>query len=306
MNRIILRALVVLILVPLLGLTMLSIPSPVAAAAVLAIAPDDPDIMASIDVQTNIVSITSNGGATWHSLGVPQDFEGEAAIALYDIAISPESVGIHYIAVAGQEPGPKANIWYWKYGSFVPAWYDTSDYDGFAATSGDFSVASAVAFSPAFPFDQVMVAVTANWDGGSGNDLIYFEIFSFNQKYWNQEASFDNYPVLIAGDDGITGLDSASIDLDDGYLGWDEETRIATVDLIVLGDADAQALSGCYQLYDNVVQICSEEPLPDGEIEVGGDAYPVNKAAILAPWITLAVIIITGVIILAKRGQTQS
>jgi len=40
-------------------------------------------------------------------------------------------------------------------------------------------------------------------------------------------------------------------------------------------------------------------------IGVGGEAYPVNKLAILAPWIALAVAIIAGAAIVARRRRTQ-
>ncbi|MDH5363768.1 MAG: hypothetical protein OEW82_01170 [Dehalococcoidia bacterium] len=39
---------------------------------------------------------------------------------------------------------------------------------------------------------------------------------------------------------------------------------------------------------------------------VGGEAYPVNKLAILAPWIALAAAIITGAILFTRRFRTQS
>ena len=44
---------------------------------------------------------------------------------------------------------------------------------------------------------------------------------------------------------------------------------------------------------------------PPSPIGVGGEAYPVNKLAILAPWIALAVAIIAGATIVARRRRTQ-
>ncbi len=41
-------------------------------------------------------------------------------------------------------------------------------------------------------------------------------------------------------------------------------------------------------------------------IEVGGDVYPVNKVALLAPWIALAAVIIAGATIAVRRRRTQS
>lgn len=39
----------------------------------------------------------------------------------------------------------------------------------------------------------------------------------------------------------------------------------------------------------------------DGQLEVGGTVYPVNRAVLLAPWIALAVIALAGTVLLAKR-----
>jgi hypothetical protein len=43
-----------------------------------------------------------------------------------------------------------------------------------------------------------------------------------------------------------------------------------------------------------------------GEIEVGGDVFPANKAALLAPWIALAVVSLVGTAVLVRRLRTQS
>ena len=53
-----------------------------------------------------------------------------------------------------------------------------------------------------------------------------------------------------------------------------------------------------YVTYDDwLTEWCEEcEPIP-----VGGEAYPINKAAVLVPWITLAIFIIAGGILLVRR-----
>ena len=49
------------------------------------------------------------------------------------------------------------------------------------------------------------------------------------------------------------------------------------------------------------------EPLPpDGEIEVGGDIYPVSKVMLLIPWIGLVMALIIGSAIVIKYRRTQS
>ena len=44
----------------------------------------------------------------------------------------------------------------------------------------------------------------------------------------------------------------------------------------------------------------------NGVVEVGGDVYPVNKMAILAPWIALVAAIIAGTTLVVRRRRTQS
>jgi hypothetical protein len=101
----------------------------------------------------------------------------------------------------------------------------------------------AVAFSPHFPSDKVMVAV-----GETDNLSINFEIFSLASREWNTSAGFTGYPVAIVSDDGITGLTSASISLAPEYLGSDDTMRVAFVGLTVDGNAAAKATSGIYRL----------------------------------------------------------
>lgn len=45
------------------------------------------------------------------------------------------------------------------------------------------------------------------------------------------------------------------------------------------------------------------EELPDGQSDgpVGGEIYPVDKAALLVPWIALAAVIIAGGVFLVRR-----
>ena len=58
-----------------------------------------------------------------------------------------------------------------------------------------------------------------------------------------------------------------------------------------------------------------EDPEPDEDVTirevlpsppVGGEAYPVNKIAILAPWIAIAMAIIAGSFIVVRRRRAQS
>ena len=66
----------------------------------VAIAPDDADIVAII-ADTVEVYATINGGTDWGDLGTVQSGSSVVATALYDIDISQDSAGKHYIAAAG-------------------------------------------------------------------------------------------------------------------------------------------------------------------------------------------------------------
>lgn len=49
-----------------------------------------------------------------------------------------------------------------------------------------------------------------------------------------------------------------------------------------------------------------EEPEEEPVVEVGGDVSPVNKLALLAPWIGLTIVIIAGTTIAMRRRLIQS
>lgn len=247
MKRIVIAILFACIFSMLLGTS-----TTLATPDLIAVAPDNANVIASADPVTNEVKVSTNGGAIWINLGVPVETGGNPAIAIHDIAISHQTDGTYYIAVAGTDSANVANIWYFDLANPPPTWADINDLPGYSAPGAN-SGAFAIAFSPAFPLDKVMVAITAVWDGGSNNDHVFFEMFSFNTEIWNYNAGFFGYPVTMASDDGITGIESASILLDPAYLASDDQKRIAFVNLSVAGDADARLLSGLYRLDDYVV-----------------------------------------------------
>ena len=45
---------------------------------------------------------------------------------------------------------------------------------------------------------------------------------------------------------------------------------------------------------------------PPPPVRVGGESYPINKAAVIAPWLALAAAIIAGAIIFMRRRRAQS
>jgi len=210
-------------------------------ADLVAIAPDDADIIAIADNSTPEVYLTVNGGSIWHDFGTPQESGAAAAVAIYDIAISKASDDVHYIAVAGKEAGDVANVWYYQAGAVGATWQETNTLTGFS--SGD--EVAAVAFSPNFPSDKVMLAVSED-----DNSSVKLQMLSLSSNRWNSSANFGSYPVTVVSDDGITGLASASISLAPNYLASQSSRRTAFVSVAVSGDAAATAKSGIYRFKD--------------------------------------------------------
>ena len=208
----------------------------------VAVAPDDDDIVAYADQSDDEVWVSTNGGSTFGTLGVPQD-PGDAVVSsIMDLSISPASSGINYVAVAGEEAGPIANVWWYDVGDASPVWTEINSKAGFTTDETGNSTAAAVEFSPNFPSDQVMLALTGQWDGAGLADNISLEIYSFNQSKANLEAGFDSYPVLVTSDTGITDIDAGSLTLDQDYLGSDDSMRLAFIGLDLAGDEDMNGI----------------------------------------------------------------
>ncbi len=72
----------------------------------------------------------------------------------------------------------------------------------------------------------------------------------------------------------------------------------AVLDVITGGGIEARAEDTA----PITVVVCETPPGP----EVGGDVYPINRIAILTPWIVLAIVIAVGTTILIRRRQNQS
>ena len=72
----------------------------------------------------------------------------------------------------------------------------------------------------------------------------------------------------------------------------------ATMQTVEFGDST----KGRPGLLLNELKCCQEYVPPS---PVGGEAYPINKAPVLAPWIGLAVLFVAGGTILARRRRIQ-
>ena len=237
------------------GLTWSGITPPsVGDASLVAVAPDDADVVAFADSgNTSTIWISINGGTTWGSLGIPAESGGTAIATSNDIAISPSDAGVNYIAVAGVEASTgDANIWWFDIGAAAPVWKETNDKAGFCLNSlTAFAIndgsAFAVAFSPSFASDKVLTAITAN------ATKVEFQMFSLSTKKWNNAAGYGtSWPITIKNDTAqITDMNAGSIALTPDYLGGDEATRNA---FIGASDGTDATLGGIIRAKDTSIK----------------------------------------------------
>jgi len=213
----------------------------------IAVAPDDSNWIAYVDNVTQLVYISDDAGASWDALPAIAD-AGDDLEIIYDLAVSATRSSVHYVAVAGADTdGVGADVFVFNVGAAVPAWSSKADDTGRGATGTD-SAAAAVAFSPNYASDKVMMAVTVD----RGDPAVYYEVYSFDSSLWNDAAAFtDDYPSSLTTEAGISFLSSASIALAPDYLGSDDALRLAFVGVTIQGSAAAEEDSGVYRLDDD-------------------------------------------------------
>ena len=208
----------------------------------VAVAPDDPNIVVVADTATFLCYASVNGGATFGGLLMP----ATAFTGLNDITISPAVGTTHYVAAAGKDAGGP-QIATFNLGATVPAW---TLIDAIGAGCDGTVAANAVAFSPNFASDMILTAVTE-----LGTTDVLFEIFSFAGLNWNDSAGFADYTGVlnkIATGTAIAPIQSATIDLLPTYLGSDPLSRKGFVGL-ALNAAETTAVKvvgGIYRMSD--------------------------------------------------------
>jgi hypothetical protein len=229
------------------GVTWTALNTPI-RTDLIAVAPDDKNLVAIGNNTTLDVRISADGGLTWHTTGTIQESPGGApAEAIYDLAISPIRNFIHYVTVAGKEVGDLANLWYFNFGAVLfPAWYETNNPAKGFDTANE---TATLAFSPHFSTDGTVVAVT---DKESEN--VSVQVLYIDTKTWNSMAGYTDYPYMIVHDSGIKRLTSASIALSPYYFGTDATTYKMFIGLTVDGSGTAPAKSGIYRIADTFLQ----------------------------------------------------
>lgn len=209
----------------------------------VAVAPDHPDIVAYADKTAKEVFVSTDGGLTWSSIGGPTGIDN-----INDMDMSAASVGIHYLAVAGVDGGV-AKVWTYNISAAAPAWRDASALSGFGTYTTP-SAAVAVAYSPNFPSDQVLLVLVADYDDTVATDYIYLLMFSEDREMWNADAGFDGFPVTVVEDTGIAGIDSASLALGPDYQGSDDDMRLVFVGLDIATD---ETYNGIHRAYNTSI-----------------------------------------------------
>jgi hypothetical protein len=101
-------------------------------------------------------------------------------------------------------------------------------------------------------------------------------------------------------DELVSGLNIVEISTANEYMGPQDGQDNGTIDSNPAGLIFEIAIS-----YDEGVPPPPPPP-PPPPIEVGGFVYPVNKIALLAPWIALAVVIATSATVMVRRRQGQN
>ncbi len=212
----------------------------------IAVAQDDPNYLAVANTTGNLIHvfISDDAGANWDTLGAVGALDTAT-----DLAISVEKGGNHFIAVIGDDGGT-VETWYYEIGAIGSAWTEATG--GSPATA---DAAGAVAFSPNFYSDQVMVNITANVSG----DTLDLNIYSFNTNTWNSGA-FTAYPADLMQDTPgtLATLDSASIAMAPDYLGSDDDMRVLFYGLTVNAGNNTET-DGIFRLDDDDVTTLKDE-----------------------------------------------
>jgi hypothetical protein len=197
----------------------------------VAVAPDNPDMVAAV-TETGTVEYSTNGGSSWTELDAPT-----ATGNVYDISVSEETGGAYYIAVAGNESS-LAQLWTIKLaaGEDWEQRYDTAN----GAKSQE--AAWAVTFSPNFNTDKVIIVVTANASTDATLQVLWYE----SPYNWNDDATaFPTYGEGIVISTIGAALDKADVAVHPEFLASDEATRIYFVGLA------ASTTGGVYRIIDD-------------------------------------------------------
>ncbi|MFC2072912.1 hypothetical protein ACFLUU_09525, partial [Chloroflexota bacterium] len=188
---------------------------PAAAVMFVAVASDDPNVVAIVTAEPEVY-FSTDGGSSWTDLNIPVTVN---TINDIDVSVGPT----HYVAVGGSTTGGMAELWTRKL-AIAQDW-EAEAGEGTAFTTAQTTIA-AVKFSPNFETDETITVIS-----GSATNAC-FQVFRWTegQQGWNQEIAYegmDEYGTGFLLDTINGGLAAADIALLPTYLGWDPVERIA-------------------------------------------------------------------------------
>jgi len=243
----------------------------------IAVAQDDANYVA-VAADNSTVFITKDAGANWSNLGLGND---DAVFNTLDLALSVTKGGNHFVAVCGIDVGDNdGEVHSYEIGAVGAAFSEIStSAKNFPANT---DIVGAVAFSPNFASDQVLLAVGADYT----NEDVDFSVYAYNQGNWNLGA-FSAYPANLLQDTptNLTALDAAAIAPAPDYLASDESMRIAFVGLAVNGGTSATETDGIFRMDDKDVTVLKDKKSIcsvafDGSLMVAGryDAIDIYRS----------------------------
>jgi len=207
----------------------------------IAVAPDDPNIVVVVDgaAATRKAFVSTNGGSSFGDIALP-------AGAFYDVAISPLSGSVRYIAVAGTGGANTPLLRYFNLGAAATSWKDAcaaADWTGGGNPANPIDFMRAVEFSPNFASDSVMVAVSEETGLLGGARL---HMGSFSCKCWDAAAGFTSWPVKF--ESNVGAINVARIDLAPDYLAADDSLRLAFIGASITDGLGTGEIGGIYKL----------------------------------------------------------
>jgi hypothetical protein len=189
----------------------------------VAIAPDDADIV-TIATTAGATYYSNNGGDKWNDMDTP-------TTDIYDIDVSVDVDGIHFLAAGGTTGTPGTPELYVLELDVGKSWAARSS----GGTSANFTPnqdqINAVKFSPNFDIDRIIVCVS----GDNSTGEAWLQVFREEEDAytWNgnitffDETDWDTGVELTDDLETITGgIASASIAMIETYDGTDEGERI--------------------------------------------------------------------------------
>ena len=159
-------------------------------------------------------------------------------------------------------------LFYFNLGAVVPVWKDAVR--DFTAQGGknlivnEIDAIKAVQFSPAFSSDLTLTAVSEQRGTPAKNGALRFHLISLNNKKWDADAGFTDYPVMLASSNGISvNVGHASISLDPEYQATDSTQRIAFVGAQITDSTHHMEMGGIYRLNDTDMLKTLDAPVYD-------------------------------------------